>query len=164
MAHVFTLDLNTVPELKKNFPEDVVAFSLFLSSFMFNEAYAPMNKETATLLLTKKDLESGENNWIAPSEDDFDIPESSSFICHEVKLPSEVFDHDIYEREETDPVYILGDNLCQFTIVGGEPIWLQGAEYSENIVIQFDEDFIDINLGDGGVMYVFKDTAFWQCH
>lgn len=30
--------------------------------------------------------------------------------------------------------------------------------------MQFDEGFVDVNLGDMGVMYVFEDSAFWQCH
>lgn len=30
--------------------------------------------------------------------------------------------------------------------------------------MQFDESFVDINLGDMGIMYVFADGGFWQCH
>jgi hypothetical protein len=29
--------------------------------------------------------------------------------------------------------------------------------------MQFDERFVDVNLGDKGRMYVYADTAFWQC-
>ncbi len=29
---------------------------------------------------------------------------------------------------------------------------------------QFDEEFVDVNLGDCGIMYVFGDDAHWQCH
>ncbi len=47
---------------------------------------------------------------------------------------------------------------------GGQPMWLQYPEHEGHFVLQFDESFIDINLGDAGVMYVFADTAFWQCH
>lgn len=31
-------------------------------------------------------------------------------------------------------------------------------------LLQLDEAFCPINLGDQGVMYVFGDTAFWQCY
>ena len=47
----------------------------------------------------------------------------------------------------------------------GFPIWLQGDEDSGGeFLFQFDEALAYTNLGDSGVMYVFDDTAFWQCH
>lgn len=49
-------------------------------------------------------------------------------------------------------------------MAGGSAIWLQGNEYDGEIIMQFDNCLVDMNLGDGGIMYVFKDTAFWQCH
>lgn len=47
---------------------------------------------------------------------------------------------------------------------GPEPMWLQGDEYFGVFAMQFDEGFAYMNLGDSGIMYVFADTAFWQCH
>ena len=47
----------------------------------------------------------------------------------------------------------------------GSPIWLQDdAHPGSAFHLQFDEGFASVNLGDCGVMYVFDDTAFWQCH
>ena len=46
----------------------------------------------------------------------------------------------------------------------GSPLWLQDSEHWGFLLMQFDEGFVDINLGDSGVMYVFSDTQFWQCH
>ena len=47
----------------------------------------------------------------------------------------------------------------------GEPLWLQGDEGGgAGFIMQFDESFVDINLGDMGIMYVFTDGGFWQCH
>ncbi len=31
-------------------------------------------------------------------------------------------------------------------------------------MLQFGEEFVDVNLGDCGTMYVFGDDAFWQCY
>ena len=47
---------------------------------------------------------------------------------------------------------------------GGSPIWLQGDEHEGGFLLQFDKEFASINLGDCGIMYVFTDTQFWQCH
>ncbi len=47
---------------------------------------------------------------------------------------------------------------------GGEPLWLQGEEYGGEFLLQFDEGFANVNLGDCGIMFVFSDEQFWQCH
>ncbi len=47
---------------------------------------------------------------------------------------------------------------------GGSPLWLQGDEHDGDFLLQFDESFADVNLGDCGIMFVFTDTQFWQCH
>jgi hypothetical protein len=32
-------------------------------------------------------------------------------------------------------------------------------------MLQLDDGFVpSLNLGDAGLMYVFAETAFWQCH
>lgn len=31
-------------------------------------------------------------------------------------------------------------------------------------LMQFDESFVPMNMGDSGVMYVYTDAAFWQCY
>ena len=48
--------------------------------------------------------------------------------------------------------------------VGGEPLWLQSEEDGGSFLFQFDEALVPMNLGDCGIMYVFDDTAYWQCH
>ncbi len=30
--------------------------------------------------------------------------------------------------------------------------------------MQFDENFVFVNLGHSGIMYVVEDSAFWQCY
>lgn len=46
----------------------------------------------------------------------------------------------------------------------GPPMWLQDEACFGEFLMQFDEQFVYMNLGDMGIMYVFADTAFWQCH
>ncbi len=48
--------------------------------------------------------------------------------------------------------------------VFGPPLWLQDDEGGDGFVMQLDEGLVDVNLGDGGIMYAFADDAFWQCH
>lgn len=163
MFHTITLDLETTPSLKVDFPQEVKAISLFVSDLLDNESYEPGNKEAAVLMLTQSDIDKGinDNN---PSYEDDDEVEACTYKCHEILLPIEVFDEEIYEREEDDPIYVLSEILCEYSMAGGKPIWLQSAEYDQKIILQFDEMLVDMNLGDAGVMYVFSDTAFWQCH
>lgn len=161
MEHAITLDLSSTPRLKAQFPANTAAVAVFVSSLDFNEAFEPGTDETAVLLLTDQDLARGVNAGAGPANDE---SESSTFVAHEVMLPIEVFAEDIHERDEDDPVYELNEALCEFSMAGGKPIWLQGVDHDGEIILQFDDSLVDMNLGDGGVMYVFRDTAFWQCH
>jgi hypothetical protein len=46
----------------------------------------------------------------------------------------------------------------------GKPSWIQSPAWGKGpFLMQFDERFLDVNLGDKGRTYVFEDTAFWQC-
>ncbi len=159
MDHAITLDLSTAPALKSLFPPHAKAIALFVSSLIENEAFSPGNKETELLILTEEDLNKSVSEY-SPDEEF----ESTTFISHEVILPIEVFAEDIYERDENDPVYLLSEKLCEYSMAGGKPIWLQGNEHDGDIILQFDDGLVDMNLGDAGVMYVFNDTSFWQCH
>ena len=161
MEHAITLDLSSTPKLKAQFPADTAAVAVFVSSLEDNEAFAPGTEETAVLLLTDQDLAKGVNTGAGPANDE---SESTTFVAHEVTLPIEVFSEDIYERDEDDPIYELNRALSGFSMAGGKPIWLQGIDHDGDIILQFDDSLVDMNLGDGGVMYVFVDTAFWQCH
>ena len=161
MEHAITLDLSSTPRLKAQFPANTAAVAVFVSSLDFNEAFEPGTEETAVLLLTDQELAKGVNAGAGPTNDE---SESTTFVAHEVTLPIEVFAEDIHDRDEDDPVYELNEALCAFSMVGGKPIWLQGVDHDGEFILQFDDSLVDMNLGDGGVMYVFRDTAFWQCH
>ncbi|MFZ6184394.1 ankyrin repeat domain-containing protein [Nannocystis pusilla] len=159
MHHVLTLDLREHPY---HCPPGVRALALFISSPMEHEAYAPHNDHTRVLLLTDADLERGEH------------PLPAALVGVETVAPASV------RRENAAG---MGEReLYKHSFIGGDPIWLQGdesddIEYDEDddggdgarpphsFVLQFDESFIsELNLGDMGIMYVFTDTAWFQCH
>ena len=163
MFHLFTLDLNDTEDLKKYFPMNTRAISLFISDIIHNEAFSPGNDQTKLLKLTDADVSTGCITAGPEYDEDFRSPEESTFAVHEILFPAEVFENfDCYD-DLSQPIQDVLDNL-EWTIAGGKPIWLQGKEHHDDVLVQFDELFVDINLGDGGVMYVYEDTAFWQCH
>ena len=161
MAHLFTLDLSEIPPLQRYAGR---AVSLYVSDPNDNEAYSPYNDEAVVVFLSADDLE---RSVVSPAG--LDDPGPGVGIAVEtVRVPSGAFlvtsqgsgdeDHDTALRELHSAIYRLGARA------GGAPIWLQSDEDGGAFLLQFDESFVDINLGDCGVMYVFGDTAFWQCH
>jgi len=49
--------------------------------------------------------------------------------------------------------------------LGGRPMFIQDDAFSgSEFIMQFDDYFMPINLGDAGLMYVSKDDYMWQCH
>ena len=163
MHHAITLDLKSVPKLQHECQENIVAVALFVSDLMDNESYVPLNQESKVIHLTQKDIDQGVNPWIPQSDDDYQV-EPCSFEPYEIEVPLEIFDEHIYDRDESDLMFKLFEEISSYSFAGGKPIWIQSAEYDADILFQFDESLVDMNLGDGGCMYVFKDTAFWQCH
>ncbi len=195
MQHLLSLDLNTIPEIKKHLKKKLQTLSLFISDPWENEAYFPNNGETAVLL---HEVTEGE---FIPEEVKEMLEEEGSlkyFDLLELQVPTAVF----INREELN--YLAPQNAApeelpaqkrifydwnnflnendpndwnNFIIekirhkifnlpayIGGEPIWIQAPEYDGFFIMQFSEQFIDMNLGDSGEMYVFTDTAFWQCY
>ena len=156
MDHVLTLDLNSVPELKIPGLEGYRAIALFVSDLLENEAWGPNNHEVELIKLRQEEIDS--------CSDDRNQEGLQGFKCQLVELPASIFDEETPHLEEDDPIYTLRSTLSEVAVIGGKPMWIQEEEYGESIIIQFNEDFVDMNLGDAGVMYVFEDTAFWQCH
>ena len=97
----------------------------------------------------------------SPTEQDLDP-------CHvtaeHLEVASSAFDRDGDDEQES-PRRVLRSEIYRASArAGGSPIWLQGDEHDGDFLLQFDESFANVNLGDCGVMYVFTDTQFWQCH
>ncbi|MCY1059360.1 WGR domain-containing protein [Nannocystis sp. SCPEA4] len=166
MQHLLTLDLEALPGLKPLFPR-CRAVALFVSSAMHHKAWEPDTDHVAVVPLTDKDLQKKPlAQPLAPS-----VADAQGFEVVTVKVPAAIFDDELVERLEDDEdeeaqdlgelrkaVYALHARAL------GEPIWLQSPEPAGRFVMQLDEAFINMNLGDAGVLFVFANTAFFQCH
>ena len=106
-----------------------------------------------------------------------DNPDAARMEIEPVDVPTAIFDEKLTDpsndsdvdedeqerrrvlREIRSRIY---DAHCR---VLGAPIWLQDREHDDDgFVCQFDERFVDINLGDRGIMYFFADRQLWQSH
>jgi hypothetical protein len=155
-----------MPGLKPIFPRSR-AVALFVSSAMHHKAWEPDTDHVAVVPLTQKELQQKPlAQPLAPS-----VADAQGFEVVTVKVPAAIFDDELVERLEDDEdeeaqdlgelrkaVYALHARAL------GEPIWLQSPEPSGRFVMQLDEAFINMNLGDAGVLFVFDKTAFFQCH
>lgn len=152
MTHVLTLDLSNLPILAKRFDNDIQTLSLFISDLDHNQAFEPYNAETHTIASKKSDLKKK--------------PTKGDFKAYEVKVPTIVFyQTDDRDRELSDAEEDIRSFIYQLHAwYGPYPIWLQYPEPGNKFIMQFDEAFVSMNLGDSGVFYWFDDTGFWQCH
>ena len=150
MEHLVTLDLATMPELQAQ-QGGARTLSFFCHSPDHNEAYEPGTGQTAVLT-------GGDGDGAAP--EGVEVRPEKHFEAVRIEVPAGVFSARSGKlRELHDAIYKMGGRAL------GEPIWLQQDEGgSDGFVMQFDETFVDMNLGDSGIMYVYADDAFWQCH
>ena len=164
MEHMVTLDLETVPALASRVPSGARAVSLFVHSPEVNEAWRPFNDDVEVVLLRESEVESGYFEGDLPAGE----AEGASFTVDQVDVPVAAFqDPAEIIGEDRDPIIEeLHEAIYESPArAGGAPIWVQGdASPSSNFLFQFDDEFVPMNLGDMGIMYVFAETAFWQCH
>ncbi len=140
MVHLLTLD---VRGLALGLPASTDAVSVFISSVWENEAWEPGTPETAVVHRTEADLAGPAAT--PPEHDDDDRLEPAGLALK-------------------DAAGLSDEELYKHSFAGGAPIWLQGDEGGGTFVLQFDESLVPVNLGDAGIMYVFGDDAWWQCH
>lgn len=151
MYHLFTLDLQTMPELARLVGGEARTLSLFISDPSSNEAYESGTDETVLVASTQAQIDA---NPAPPDEAPLD-DEQHGFEVVAVEVDPQIWYGKSDLRKE---IYRASARVL------GDPIWLQSEEDGGTFYMQFDEGFVDVNLGDCGVMYVFDDTAFWQCH
>jgi hypothetical protein len=135
MTHVMTIDLSQVPDLADR---GAGAISVFVSTAMSHKAFGPDSEHSAVLALKPERLDGRET------------PPDGEVV--------EVLDEHPLVLEQQDTLE------SPMVFAGGNPRWLQAPQYMSLFVAQVDEDIVDINLGDCGTLYVFADTAFFQCH
>ncbi|MDB4957371.1 MAG: hypothetical protein JWO36_4940 [Myxococcales bacterium] len=162
MRHVLTLDLESVPELRgdKAFAR-VRALAFFVTNTDEGVGAEPGNTET--LLLPVSDAHVKRGAVVDPLPyDAFDAAGTFSLVALDV--PTAVFNDDA-EEGSLDPLRRALRNAPGRVL--GEPIWMQnkprkGLRGLGRFLFQFNESLVEINLGDGGEMYVFEKGAFWR--
>jgi predicted DNA-binding WGR domain protein len=162
MDHVLTLRLSDVPGLR-----EIPGFSEAAALAVFTDDVSEPN-DTRLVLITEADLATGESTGELPSAG----ISARRFDVVAVRVPRAVFplshDEDTDEDDLSDAAertrQLHGELGSMQAYVGGGPRWLQDPEQlGGHFVLQFDENFADLNLGGGGVMYVFSEGAAWQC-
>ena len=116
--------------------------------------------------MTQEEINEGVNLNIPIDKDEY-VPDSFTFNVRKVSIPSSVFDYDIYEKyDESNPlIAILGGLFTQSNMagfVGGKPLWLHAPEHDGELLIQFCESLVEMNLADAGYLYVFENKACIQ--
>lgn len=159
MTHIWTLATADVPTLAAAYP-GAAAVALYILDPQENEAWEPDNGFTALLPLTADDLARAEAE---PTEQDLS---PADVTAEQIAVASAAFDDGYYDDESDDAPrrQLRGAIYNANARAGGAPIWLQSDEHDGHFLLQFDEGFASVNLGDCGVMYVFTDQQFWQCH
>ncbi|MCP4520570.1 MAG: WGR domain-containing protein [Cytophagales bacterium] len=180
LTHAYTIDLQKFDKRENH--EDL---SEYRAIVYFVDEKSEDLTTLIDVLLTEEDILKGE--WIDcpytfEHSSIFDI--SKTWQGHEVEVPFDLFEEGFVENldelrdeaeDDPDAEYsvkaldlIEQISECLFTknYVGGGATWLQEDEGNGMgfFIMQFDERFVNINLGDCGIMYVFDDDHLWQCY
>jgi len=165
MFHAVTVDLSDCPSVSKVLG-DCRAVSVFVSSFYDHDIFRETKDEVVLLKLSQEDIDLGVNENIKPECED-ELPEPRTFQLRKVSVPSDVFS--IFEADDIDedsPLVKLAEGLTTPSkvagYVGGNPMWLQDPGFDGPLVLQFCESLLEMNLADGGYLYVFEDRANLQ--
>jgi hypothetical protein len=153
MQHVLTLAAADLGGAR--LPGGAAAVALFVRDPDHNAASAPHHPDAHVRLLTAAALRKGEYAGELPPGS---LP-AGALKVKAVDVPRAVFDERDQRRELAAPRRALR-RAAGFAL--GGPLWLQDPEHDGAFVLQFRSSLARMNLGDGGVMFVFSDTAFWQ--
>ncbi len=150
MVHLFTLDFTGTAAIART-------MSVFCARPELNEASEPGTAWTAVIWRT-----AAEASRPGEAPEGLTPRPAKGLEAVAIAVPANVW------TERSGAVGRLRDALYALPArVFGRPQWLQGPEDDDDddgFIMQFDADFVSINLGDSGIMYVFEETAFWQCH
>lgn len=157
MTHIWTLATADVPVLAAAYP-DAAAVALYVLDPEENEAWESDTGLTALVALSADDV-------AGPAAEPTDQDLGPRDVTAESLAVAAAAFEDHTDDGEDSPRRILRNKIYGASArAGGRPIWLQGEEAGGTFLLQFDESFANLNLGDCGVMYVFAETQFWQCH
>jgi hypothetical protein len=165
LEYVCTWDLR--PLELSGLAEGVVAVAFFISCAEFHQAWQPGSEDVVLLFLTDEDMKKGPCSKPPPLR--CQTQETRWFSWVSIELPVSVLavgegDEDSAEKQLLSAIWRLPFKVLP------SPLWLQDKEKDvtdeavNGFLFQFTEEFVPINLGDMGEMYVYRDTAFFQCY
>ncbi len=161
MTHIWTLATADVPALARAYP-GAAAVALYILDPQENEAWEPGNAYTALVTLSAEEVA---GPAAEPTEEDLSLQD---VVAEQVEVAGAAFEErsdDDEDESDDSPRRLLRREIYRAGArAGGGPIWLQSDEHEGDFLLQFDESFANVNLGDCGVMYIFTDEQFWQCH
>ena len=160
MLHLLTLDLDSVPALQPMFPEPTRAVSCFISDYVEHEAVVSDNDHIELLYLEEEMIDQGENRFEIELDEKFNQPRAGSFRSHELTVPIDLFKNEIFELDEAHIYSELLNHIIRFdSYASRKPLTAEPLMHEE-MILSFGSSLIDMNLGDGWGMYIFKNTGF----
>lgn len=191
MEHVFTIDLRGL-ELP-GAPAEARALQLYLTASGYHEAWERGSEHSRVVFLDEAAVARGRASGELPAQTGQVEPRRFSLVRVEVpgavfstepddETPLGRLRAAIYQapaRLGGEPIWLQGDESESYddgdeyaddedTEDAGDDgdgraaLGLQGVP--DVFVMQFDEAFANVNLGDCGIMYVYGQDAWFQCH
>lgn len=148
LTHLYTLDLDEIPELKEKFP-GARALAFFCpepnSGDRSDELeWVPIDAEAIAALPNDDEDNAGQPIAIVPLD-----------------VPSAVFNKSEGEGSAKEMRKMIFNAAGH---VFGEPFWIQEEEGEGDFIMQINEGLCDVNLGDSGSLYVFGWGTVFQCY
>jgi|SRR5690554_57989 len=116
--------------------DSVVALALFMSSPEMPFYFDDPTADFVVIQLTQEDIDRGE----------LDVPELAAPAL------------------EATGLEVLDSSTSGMTFAGGEPVCIQEEGSPDGFVLQFDDRFLNVNLGDSGRLYMYTSWAYWDCY
>lgn len=145
--HLFSLDLDEIPELKERYPGARV-----LSCYCPEPRSGDRSEE---LVLVPVSAEAATAASSAEPDD-----AATPIAVLPLDVPLVVFDT-TSEAPYSD-IRNMVFNACGH--VFGQPFWIQSDEGDDGFLMQINGGLADINLGDSGSLYVFDSGTIFQCY
>ena len=156
MDHVITIDLSETPELKHGKLSNARAIAVFIKDKIDNQAYEPLTNEVSIRILSEQDIQQGE---YSPQQTDA----ATAYQLVPFVVPDFVFKEFYLLSTQEKEIKQAWDHIWS-AYIGGQATWIQNEEYEGQFIGQLSDLTDELNLGDNGVLYIFANTAFWQCH
>jgi hypothetical protein len=160
MVHLLTLETRYFTDsIRKSYQaKGIVAVALFISDLGKHKALAPDNKHTALVPLSAGDLKLGANVVATGGETKTGL----ELVLHAMQVPNALFKGGV-KKGALLALREIFNYRSLLHLHRKDPKWIQRPEDAPAFHFDFDEAFAsELNVGDDGRMYVFRDTAFIQ--